>query len=98
MTTTKQTTRPALEILEEFFAPERDVVTQDVLSQVRLGVETILGIHEPITGEAYPEDRNRYCAVCMSGDGGSRRWPCPTVKAVYKYLGSRASMGLNQRD
>jgi hypothetical protein len=57
--------------------------------QVMAFVDTVERAHAPLTGEAYPEDRNRYCAVCMSGDGGSRRWPCGTLKAVWQFLRER---------
>lgn len=76
---------PALQIMREYTTPD-DAPLQDAIKQVEAFVRKALEIHEPITGEAYPEDRNRYCAVCMSADGGSRRYPCGTVKAIRRFL------------
>lgn len=77
--------RTALEILEEF-AGEDDQPMQDVRKALLAFVKAMEAKHAPLTGEAYPHDRNRYCAVCISGDGGSARWPCGTVRAIRKYL------------
>jgi hypothetical protein len=86
--TTKEHRPTALEILEEF-ADEDDVPMQDVKKQLLAFIREMEKKHEPLTGEAYPEDRNRYCAVCMSADGGSSRHPCGTIRAIRKYLGQK---------
>jgi hypothetical protein len=79
--------RTAVEILEEFAAPD-DVPMQDVKKKLLAFIAEMERLHAPV--ELYPDDRNRYCAVCASADFGSSRWPCGTVRAVRKFL--RASV------
>ena len=77
--------RTALEILEDF-TPKDDVPIRNAIGQLEAFIAAIKRRHKAQTGEAYPEDRNHYCAVCMSANGGSSRWPCGTIKAIRKYL------------
>jgi len=75
----------AFEILDDFAAID-DTPMQEVKKQILAFVTDMEKRHEPLTREAYPEDRTRYCAVCTSADGGSSRWPCGTLRAIRKYL------------
>jgi hypothetical protein len=75
----------AMEILKEFIT-EDDHPIQDSIRKLQKFVEEMERLHEPLKGEAYPQDRNRYCAVCMSGDGGSSRHPCGTIRMLRKYV------------
>lgn len=77
--------QPALDIMAVFVS-EDDRPMVDAHNQIAAFVADMEKRHEPLTGEAYPQDRNRYCAVCISGDGGSARWPCGTIRAVRKFL------------
>jgi hypothetical protein len=63
---------------------------QHAQSKVLKFIEESERAHAPLTGECYPEDRNRYCSVCISSDGGSARWPCGTIKRIWKYLRPRS--------
>lgn len=48
-------------------------------------IKEIERIHRPERGEATC-DPCRYCVTCMSMDGGSSRWPCATLRKVWKFL------------
>lgn len=79
--------RPAMDYLFQFVVEEETglVTARNLVAEFIRKTEQA---HEPLTGEAYPEDRNRYCAVCMSSDGGSARHPCQTIRRMRKLLGS----------
>ncbi len=77
--------KTALEVLQACAdLPGKPAIEAEM--QVTEFVAKMLKTHEPLTGEAYPQDKNRYCAVCIGVDGGSARWPCGTVRAIRKHL------------
>lgn len=59
------------------------------MSNAESALEHIKQIHQPMCGEAYPQDKKIYCRVCIANDGGSRHWPCPTIKIAEKALKSK---------
>ncbi len=77
--------KTAIEILDEFADPN-DMPLQYAKTRIIDFVKVLMKKHRPLRGEAYPLDKDRYCSICMSSDGGSSRYPCSTIKAVRKFL------------
>lgn len=81
----KKVRTTAQDLLDEFVLAN-DLPLQQVKILLGQFIKHIMTIHKGVPGEAYPEDPQLYCDVCMARDGGSQKYPCRTIKIVKKYL------------